>query len=140
MASGRTERFQLSQWQAGDPVLREEFNEDNAKIDQALGTIPQIVLGTYTGDGAANRIVDLGFTPRAVYVAASDGTSFLYGGGTGKLSGGLALRGHPCVEYVRNRTVLAICESGFQVGYSVDTAQYVYTNVSGAEYRYVALK
>ena len=38
MASSYTTNYQLNQWEAGDKVLREEFNQDNAKIDAALKT------------------------------------------------------------------------------------------------------
>ena len=43
MASSYTEHFQLNQWAAEDPVLREDFNADNAKLDKV---IPRIVTGT----------------------------------------------------------------------------------------------
>lgn len=36
MASNYTENYGLCQWEATDQVRREEFNEDNAKIDTAL--------------------------------------------------------------------------------------------------------
>ena len=36
MASSCTTNYQLNQWEAADKVLREEFNQDNAKIDAAL--------------------------------------------------------------------------------------------------------
>lgn len=36
MASGQTNNYELNQWSAGDPVLREEFNGDNARIEAAL--------------------------------------------------------------------------------------------------------
>lgn len=36
MASNQTDNFGLSQWLPEDKVLREEFNQDNAKIDMAL--------------------------------------------------------------------------------------------------------
>ena len=36
MASGYTANYGLCQWQPGDKFLREEFNEDNAKIDAAI--------------------------------------------------------------------------------------------------------
>lgn len=36
MASKYTSGYQLSQWEAGDKVLRTDFNEDNAKLDAAL--------------------------------------------------------------------------------------------------------
>ena len=36
MASNQTSNYGLSQWEATDQVLREEFNADNSKIDAAL--------------------------------------------------------------------------------------------------------
>ena len=36
MANGYTEHYGLCQWAAEDSFLREEFNQDNAKIDRAL--------------------------------------------------------------------------------------------------------
>ena len=36
MASNYTTNYQLNQWEAGDQVLRTEFNQDNQKIDTAL--------------------------------------------------------------------------------------------------------
>ena len=36
MASNYTENYGLCQWEATDQVLREEFNQDQAKIDEAL--------------------------------------------------------------------------------------------------------
>ena len=36
MASSHTAVYQLNQWDAADPVIRTDFNEDNAKIEAAL--------------------------------------------------------------------------------------------------------
>ena len=36
MANGYTAKYGLCQWQPGDKFLREEFNQDNAKLDAAL--------------------------------------------------------------------------------------------------------
>jgi hypothetical protein len=33
----KTENFQFNQWEAGDPIRREDFNRDNAILDAALG-------------------------------------------------------------------------------------------------------
>lgn len=38
-----TENYQLNQWDAGDRVLREDFNADNAKIDAALGEVKSAI-------------------------------------------------------------------------------------------------
>ena len=46
MASGYTANYGLCQWQGEDKFLREEFNQDNAKIDAALFTLDQRTLGT----------------------------------------------------------------------------------------------
>lgn len=36
MSTNHTSNYALSQWEATDPVLRADFNADNAKIDAAL--------------------------------------------------------------------------------------------------------
>lgn len=37
MGSNSTDSYQLNQWAGGDPFIRTDFNEDNQKIDGALG-------------------------------------------------------------------------------------------------------
>ena len=44
MASNYTENYGLCQWEATDQVLREEFNQDNAKIDAKLNTLGQMMI------------------------------------------------------------------------------------------------
>ena len=39
MASSHTAVYQLNQWDAADPVIRTDFNEDNAKIEAALAQL-----------------------------------------------------------------------------------------------------
>lgn len=39
MSANKTANLQLNQWAAGDSFLREEFNEDNGKIDAAVQAI-----------------------------------------------------------------------------------------------------
>ena len=48
-----TKNYQLNQWDAGDRVLREDFNEDNRKIDEALSKCGncKVELGSYVGTG-----------------------------------------------------------------------------------------
>lgn len=43
MASNHTENYGLCQWEATDQVLREEFNQDNAKVDTALEALDNLV-------------------------------------------------------------------------------------------------
>ena len=47
MAANYTANYNLCQWEATDQVLRTDFNQDNAKIDAALGdTLGKIQLAT----------------------------------------------------------------------------------------------
>ena len=53
MASGQTSNYGLNQWAAEDPVLRTDFNQDNAKLDAALEATPNFAVGSYAGNGWA---------------------------------------------------------------------------------------
>jgi len=70
----KTQHYQLNQWDAQDSVIRTDFNADNAKIDAALSglqtaiNVEQMVVGSYVGDGAATRTVQLPFAPRFAIV------------------------------------------------------------------------
>ena len=45
MASGQTKTYGINQWQPEDKVLREEFNGDNEKMEQALTGLDSRVAG-----------------------------------------------------------------------------------------------
>ena len=49
MASGQTQYYGLSQWEAADKVERVDFNSDNAKIDGALHTLAEGLCGKKLG-------------------------------------------------------------------------------------------
>ena len=72
MASNYTEHYQLPIWSPEDSFLREEFNETNQKIEDALGGLVleplKAASRSYTGDGATNRTIALDKTPLAVFV------------------------------------------------------------------------
>ena len=103
----RTTNYNLNQWEADDKIQRVDFNGDNAKIDGALAGLArskadlsalavktEVAAGAYTGDGKAERVINLGFTPKAVYVCGVD--SITYASGSGRTyRGGLAVTGAP---------------------------------------------
>ena len=72
MASGQTANFGLNQWTMEDKVLREEFNQNNQKIDTAMSCLGNchIEVGTYTGNGSTNSN-RLTFSRRPVLVLVS---------------------------------------------------------------------
>ena len=101
MASNYTTNYQLNQWEAGDQVLRTEFNQDNQKIDTALAGLAgqneeleaalaaavagagncQMELFTYTGTGAKGTS-----TPTTVQFSHLP-EFFLIGGGRALMMG-----------------------------------------------------
>ena len=135
-----TSNYQLHQWVPGDNFLRTDFNEDFAKIDaaikgvetaantalalkadkteltQACGALDEAkcetLTGSYTGNGANTRTIDLGCAPRAVFVG-----EFL------------------AVPGMTSNYLLSLTASGFQVRDSLGTS----TNSSGETYYYLAL-
>lgn len=135
-----TTNYQLHQWVPGDSFLRTDFNTDFQKIDaavkgvetaantalalkadkteltQACGALDEAkcetLTGSYTGNGANTRTIDLGCAPRAVFVG-----EFL------------------AVPGMTSNYLLSLTASGFQVRDSLGTS----TNSSGETYYYLAL-
>ena len=44
MASGQTQYYGLSQWEAADKVERVDFNSDNARVDGALKAMRDLIV------------------------------------------------------------------------------------------------
>lgn len=92
----RTTNYNLCQWEADDKVQRTDFNEDNAKIDEALSAKAEtsalaalaaqvaelsqerVVIGSYIGDGTNDRVIRLPFKPKIVVVSGIASTSATY--------------------------------------------------------------
>ena len=90
MPTNHTPNYQLSQWSRDDRILMDDFNADNAKIDEALGTLAKttaahaallprlgncaISAGTYIGNGDNNPIVRT-FPGRPLFLYVQDGVT-----------------------------------------------------------------
>lgn len=134
--------------------LRTDFKEDVERIDTALKTTEQslrndlngavsrlettlqrkveIVIGTYTGNGAEEQAIQLGFPPLAVLVENSEGQR----GAEGYYRfGGLILPGHTCL-------IGRIQGNSFVVYNSYDNITRVrcYSNFEGVSFYYLALR
>ena len=66
----KTTNFNLNQWEPTDPIRREDFNADNAAIDAALGELSaeRIYIGSFVGNGAASRTIQLPWKPKFALV------------------------------------------------------------------------
>lgn len=94
-----------------------------------------VVSGSYTGDGTADRIINLGFTPRAILVLHQMGYLNL----NNSVYGGLAVTGSDAVSS-QNGTIpaVSIVTNGFQVYYNPASSAYVHTNINNHIYNYIA--
>lgn len=81
MSSGQTSNYKLNQWAAEDKVLREEFNQDNFKIETAIADRGncKIKTGTYVGTGTAGRdtpvTLTFDFYPLIVFLNGAEAQS-----------------------------------------------------------------
>ena len=158
MASGQTSNLALNQWAAGDRVTRADFNGDNQKLDAAVGALRaadttmqgsisalqgsvsalqtavagkcSVIVGTYTGDGTAERTISLGVTPKAVLVYAASG----YTQSSTITYSGLAVTGSPAA-HSPSPTLVKIVGGGFAVYWGNGAA----TNANNLVFNYIAL-
>ena len=142
----KTTNYQLPKWEKTDRIQMKDFNDMTATLDAALGTIPKFAAGSYTGDGAESRKIDLGFTPKAVYVRPSKGGIYYGSGMTQQQNGGLATATAPVDLTAYNGTsnpVLTVTAGGFMVYYrELQVNSNTYTaasNANGTVMHYLAI-
>lgn len=93
MATNYTENFDLCQWEPTDPVIRTDFNADNAKLEAALTALEEAktrldrtaaTLAYYTGWLTMTNMADQGRIPPQRAILCQDFSSDIYltcGGG-----------------------------------------------------------
>lgn len=127
-----TEYYQLSLWDADDRIMREDFNDNNAKIDAALAEKP-FVIGEYRGDGTmqadGGQTVELGFHARFIIVTHSDDVGF-YNSSAG------------ITEADTTNGCGRLTDTGFTVWSRPNSANQFIGNLnySGFRYRYIAFR
>ena len=129
----KTTNFNLNQWDAADPVRREDFNADNLAIDAALAGIPKIATGTYTGDGTETGMeITVGFAPKMVLVWCNYSASIS------------SYTTNYCGMAIQGQTLkdnLTLTDTGFQVkSLSRSNGDQVYPNLNASrDYFYFAV-
>ena len=143
MASKQTANYGLNQWEAGDQVLRTEFNADNAKIDAAIKQVEeeanrtQLVAGVLNGyDGSAAVTVELEKQPKLVIVGNKLGFTNIITNSSSSSLPGHAVAMPEMNGYISNvtpmpltgGTALTVTETGFTLkeGLSASLAPYFY--------------
>ena len=131
MSTNKTPNLNLHAWSKTDPVQLSEFNENFAALDAAIAPLQnQIVLGSYTGNGASTRTVNLGFAPAFVILLGYHGeTSF---------TANITIAGPSFAFYIRSECgateYVRTTDTGFKI-----TSSY-YHNGNGRTERYIAFK
>ena len=76
---GKTENYLLNQWEGSDTFQREDFNNDNLAIENALTALAAnkpYVIGSYKGNGTTTGVtVDIGFKPQAILIGCNAQTA-----------------------------------------------------------------
>ena len=129
-----TKNYHLNQWEPTDRVLREDFNEDNRKIEAALGGKAGVTFGTYTGNGAASQDIVLAAVPKAVMVWPRDTSSQ-----PTDRRGCVGLASQNVNATYRSLDTVQLTASGFRVFYYDDGYGTLMTNSSSTEYMYLAV-
>lgn len=103
------------------------------------------VTGMYDGNNVQGRVIDLGFTPKAVLLFDAEGNTH---DDVDDLHGGLALRNYNVISrnasnnytttWSNTYCVLGIVTNGFRVNYY--TSQEIRSNESGHRYYYIAFR
>lgn len=141
MSTQKTQNYNLHSWLPADDFLRTEINENFTKLDAALSALSaekaRVVAGTYTGDGASQQFISLGFTPAAVLVLSKSGqatTNYDY-------YGGLALKNAP-VYYSSGSgqgNNIEVSEGGFIVHYLRMGSYFLQSNAQNAVLHFLAI-
>ena len=138
----KTEHYHLNQWEPADRVLMTDFNEDNRKIEEALGAKCELVFGTYGGNNNDNRAIHLGFRPKAVFLCTEDGKTY----NNAAYLGGLALDGFPAKgesTATGKINLITVTDQGFTVrngAVQSGSGTYISANLQGRMYHYIAFR
>lgn len=106
---------------SGDLNLQNQINAHTTQLAAKC----EVVFGSYSGNGQASQFISLGFSPKAIIVAQSDGTMI----NGNRIQGGFVLPGASGGVVIEG--------SGFRALYSDDR---YWTNVYNRQYYYIAFK
>ena len=110
---------------SADSSLQSQINTHTSQISSLTTAKCEVVFGSYTGNGDDSQYISLGFPPKALLCAQSDGTVI----NGNRIQGGIILPGIA--------GGLTIEGNGFRALYSDDR---YWTNVSNRQYYYIAFK
>lgn len=137
-----TENYHLPQWEENDRVMRSDFNNAMAALEDGLSTAQSAAdraftpekmpyaTGFYVGNGETT-IVETGFRPRFIIITNQ---SF---GGTSSSTNGILIAGPGILS-----SILTFLDNGFSASIKTSTTPggYPVVNGYGARYHYIAFR
>ena len=132
----KTENCNLPQWEAHDPVRREDFNQAMANIDAEIAAAQEkgFVVGSYTGNGLTmddgGQAITLGFRPRFLIIAK--------GWSIALASASMVIVSEYPNDGVEN--IVVFTDTGFTVANYTETSSSIKINQDGNSYGYVAFR
>ena len=105
---------------------------DNVSSSITTNTNKIVNYGTYTGNGASSKTINLGFKPKAVFVI-QEGTLMMI---ANRVFGSLALSSRSAVRL--GVTTMSITSNGFTV--YQNNSEDVYMNDNNSDYLYIAFR
>ena len=149
MSTNKTENLGLHSWVRSDPFRMDEFNENVSKIDKAVGgkaeqseldrvdaAAVKFACDIYTGDGRTDRFIELGFTPKVVFVGCGPHGQFYITNNAGYF-GGVAMRDNPA--HSGTLKYIEIVENGFLVSAHGSGSSSWTANHNNGTYLYFAI-
>ena len=126
-----------------DSGLQSQIDTHTGQITTLTAQKCEVVFGSYTGDGAESRTIELGFQPRAVFIIPQSGQMFNDNAPIEKGYGGLAMPDMPCYENTEYPHI-QIVSNGFSVFFrqktNTGTNCTACTNQQYKQYYYIAFK
>ena len=113
---------------------QEDLDSLEDTVQQISADLTKITFGTYAGDGAESRTINLGFTPKAVFVIEAGGRTLMSGYSI-QHYGGLAFQNTPATD--SSGDIVQIVTNGFKV-FNRLNGDYIRTNYEGLDFHYIA--
>lgn len=117
-----------------------EYKARTAAIATLTASKAEIVTGVYTGDGAAERTIELGFQPKAVLLIQDHGKTYVNWSNSDAAYGGLFLPGHPLKCSPGGAGTPTEAAEIVSTGFLIRCGGYSHTNDNGDVYHYLAVK
>ena len=115
-------------------TLNTKINNNYNTLNNNISTKTQIATGSYAGNGSGNRIINIGFYPKAVLIMCEGLQTYRSDGR--HVFGGLALQNNPVYIPLSDTKVITITSNGFKVSESSNVS----VNDADSNYYYIAFK